>query len=56
MMSANRSRALARRGSRRPRHRLSDAAVRMALRATWREARATMKDGRAWVRTLASRK
>jgi hypothetical protein len=30
---------------------LSDAIVRMALRATWREARATAKDGpaRAWV-------
>lgn len=41
--------------SRRRGHGLSDAALRMALRGTWREARATAKDGRARVRTLASR-
>ena len=34
----------ARLASRRPRHDLSDAVLRMALRATWREARATARD------------
>lgn len=37
------------------RHSLSGAVLRIALRATWREARATAKDGRARVRAVASR-
>jgi hypothetical protein len=41
--------------SRRPRHSLSGAVLRIGLRATWREARATAKDGRARVRAVASR-
>jgi hypothetical protein len=45
--------------SRRARHSLSGAvlrmALRMALRATWREARATAKDARARVRAVVSR-
>src|ERR687898_531381 len=39
----------------RRRHSLSGAVLRIALRATWREARATAKDGRARVRAVASR-
>jgi hypothetical protein len=43
------------RASRRPQHSLSGAVLRMALRATWREARATARDGRARVRAVAAR-
>jgi hypothetical protein len=44
---------LASRGSR---HSLSGAVLRMALRATWREARATAKDGRLRVLAKVSRR
>jgi hypothetical protein len=42
--------------SRRTHRSLSEVLLRMAMRATWREARATAKDGRARAWALVSRR